>query len=241
MKHAWSTIHIPERSRKGDIKEVYIVNADDLGEFVQNHSINPDYEPVTMNPSMLLYLSNQALFIHQAMDQQSNLVIINEDERGEMSATGYQCTESRLEGTAYTGIGTAIVTRNPQGRLLMVQRGPRAKSHTGLWEFPGGALDLGEQVKAAAMREVLEEAGYHVHDAQLFSIDEYHGDSHWVNFNFAGQSDGKQVADFEQEIGKVSDIDWFDPNNLPALTPLAQTTINCYRKHLKQGGIIDGL
>lgn len=43
--------------------------------------------------------------------------------------------------------------------LLLVRRDPRQRFMGGFWVFPGGALDAGEQHRAAAVRELREEAG----------------------------------------------------------------------------------
>jgi 8-oxo-dGTP pyrophosphatase MutT (NUDIX family) len=43
--------------------------------------------------------------------------------------------------------------------LLLVQRGPTQRVMASFWVFPGGAVDEGEQPRAAAVRELGEEAG----------------------------------------------------------------------------------
>jgi 8-oxo-dGTP pyrophosphatase MutT (NUDIX family) len=43
--------------------------------------------------------------------------------------------------------------------VLMVRRNPAARFMGGAWVFPGGALDAGEDHRAAALREVREETG----------------------------------------------------------------------------------
>lgn len=45
-----------------------------------------------------------------------------------------------------------------QGRVLLAQR-PEGKSMAGLWEFPGGKVDEGENPEFALMRELKEELG----------------------------------------------------------------------------------
>jgi ADP-ribose pyrophosphatase YjhB (NUDIX family) len=61
----------------------------------------------------------------------------------------------RYPGAPLVGVGVAIY--NEQGDLLLVQRGrPPGK---GTWGLPGGLLDLGEKVAAAARREIREELG----------------------------------------------------------------------------------
>lgn len=57
-----------------------------------------------------------------------------------------------------------ILLREPAGatgpaELLLVQRNPQARFMGGFWVFPGGALNAGEEHRAAAVRELAEEAG----------------------------------------------------------------------------------
>jgi 8-oxo-dGTP diphosphatase len=52
------------------------------------------------------------------------------------------------------------------GRVLIQQR-PPGKNMSGLWEFPGGKVDLGETPEAALVRELSEELGIDVETACL--------------------------------------------------------------------------
>lgn len=45
-----------------------------------------------------------------------------------------------------------------QGRVLLAER-PAGKSMAGLWEFPGGKVDVGETPEHALVRELNEELG----------------------------------------------------------------------------------
>jgi len=52
------------------------------------------------------------------------------------------------------GVGVAIVD---SGKVVLVKRG--AEPALGKWSFPGGAVELGEAVRDAAVREAKEECG----------------------------------------------------------------------------------
>ena len=52
----------------------------------------------------------------------------------------------------------AAALSDAQGRWLLHCR-PAGKDHAGLWEFPGGKVEVGESPRAALVRELEEEAG----------------------------------------------------------------------------------
>lgn len=52
----------------------------------------------------------------------------------------------------------AAALSDGEGRWLMHRR-PSNKQHGGLWEFPGGKVEVGESPRAALAREMEEESG----------------------------------------------------------------------------------
>jgi 8-oxo-dGTP diphosphatase len=60
----------------------------------------------------------------------------------------------------------AVALIDPDGRVLIAQR-PPGKAMAGLWEFPGGKIELGETPEMALIRELHEELGITVKAACL--------------------------------------------------------------------------
>lgn len=66
-----------------------------------------------------------------------------------------------VQGEKLLGVaGKAIIRRN--GKILLLQRSITDGFNPGLWEFPGGKLNFGENLIEALKREVLEEVGLFV-------------------------------------------------------------------------------
>ena len=59
-------------------------------------------------------------------------------------------------------IGVAILVLNEKDEVLLETR-----SDNGKYSFPGGALNMGEKVKAGAIRETFEETGIHFKEDEI--------------------------------------------------------------------------
>ena len=62
-------------------------------------------------------------------------------------------------------VAAAALVRS-DGRLLLAQR-PMGKPMAGLWEFPGGKVEAGETPQGALVRELKEELGVVVAEADM--------------------------------------------------------------------------
>jgi len=63
----------------------------------------------------------------------------------------------------------AAVMINGQGQILLTER-PAGKSLAGLWEFPGGKIEPGEQPMQCLIRELAEEIGVTVAAADIMPL-----------------------------------------------------------------------
>ena len=112
------------------------------------------------------------------------------------------------------------------GRILVAKR-PEGKSMAGLWEFPGGKVEVGESPEAALVRELGEELGIEVCESCLYPLtfaSHAYEDFHLIMPLFACR---KWEGIAKPREGQ--DIRWIYPNALsglsmpPADGPLVQT------------------
>jgi 8-oxo-dGTP diphosphatase len=75
------------------------------------------------------------------------------------------------EPRQHTEVAVGILIRD-DGALLLSSR-PEGKPYAGYWEFPGGKLEAGETVAQALRRELIEELGVTIGDAEVWKVTEH--------------------------------------------------------------------
>lgn len=123
------------------------------------------------------------------------------------------------------------VVRDDDGRILLTQRAKHVHQG-GLWEFPGGKLDPGESVFQALQRELQEEVGIDVLDAQpLIKINHQYPDlavllDVWQVKRFSGLASALEGQAMQWVTPQqLSEFD-FPAANLPIIT--ASRLPDCY-------------
>ena len=109
-----------------------------------------------------------------------NLILsLNEEQLLELSAKygGYpvlfrMALDDRISHIPFIQTGAAIIIRNEKGQILLQERTDRNR-----WGLPGGCQDLGEDLRATAVREAYEETGIKLDPNNIELIDTLSGES----------------------------------------------------------------
>lgn len=133
-------------------------------------------------------------------------------------------------GVDYIGVGVGALIVDPQGRLFLARRGPKAKNERGLWEFPGGAVEFNERLADALKREMREEFGIEIEVGQLLDVVDHilpQESQHWVSPSYICHILSGEPAIREPE--KCSAIAWYLPQEVPTdLTEVTRQNLEHY-------------
>ena len=110
------------------------------------------------------------------------------------------------------GVGAVIID---QGRVLLIKRG--SPPLLGEWSLPGGVVELGETLRAAAEREALEETGLIVKAGEVVEVldrivpgKEGRPQYHYVLIDFLCTVHGGELC----AGGDAADVRWARENEL---------------------------
>ena len=124
-----------------------------------------------------------------------------------------------------TEVAAAVIER-PDGAFLLAQR-PEGKPYAGYWEFPGGKIEPGEEVRSALARELKEELGIDVLEAAPW-ITRVYAYTHatvrlhfWRVTRWDGEPQRLEDQDIKWQRVEAPDVSPMLPANAPVLAALA--------------------
>lgn len=178
-----------------------------------------------------------------------NLVLqLSEKELLELSAKygGYpvlfrMALDDRISHIPFIQTGAAIIIRNGNGEILLQERTDRNK-----WGLPGGCQELGEDLRATAVREAYEETGILLDPNNIELIDTLSGESRknsYPNGDIVYNNTSLYLADISMSDAsnlkgdsETKRLKFFNPYEVPENlidADLIETYINYLnRKHL---------
>lgn len=141
-------------------------------------------------------------------------------------------------GVDYIGVGVGAVIVDDAGRLFLARRGPLAKNERGLWEFPGGAVELNETLAGALRREMYEEYSVEIAVGELLDVIDHilpDEGQHWVSPTYVCRiTAGTPVI---REPRKCAAIGWFAIDEVPdELTLISRANLKHYRARIARTG-----
>lgn len=124
------------------------------------------------------------------------------------------------------GVGLAILR---DGKLLLCRR--MKAPEAGHWNIVGGKVDHMEPAELAARREAEEETGLTIGTIRYLGLTEQRIEAdrqHWVSLLYVSEDTTGEPQLTEPD--KLSDIGWFDLNDLPQpLSVFTQTVLTYLR------------
>ena len=132
-----------------------------------------------------------------------------------------------------------VVVTDDAGRILLICR-----TDNGNWAVPGGAIDLGESMSDAAVRETREETGIDCEITGLVGI--FTDPRHVIHYTsndevrqeFSIVLTGRAVGGQPTPSNETSDMRWIEPKRLPEL-PIDRSMrlrLSAYERYLASGG-----
>jgi len=102
------------------------------------------------------------------------------------------------------------IIKNAKDKILVIRRSKYSSTRIGMWEFPGGKLDAGQDLSHAQEREVLEETGLTILttsrtsfvDGEILTQGKYAGLPYVIIFGQAKLVGGKVMLSKENDAYK---------------------------------------
>lgn len=125
------------------------------------------------------------------------------------------------KGLDYPGVAVVYLCHDGQGHILLNKRSQHCRDEHGTWDPGGGGLEFGATVIETLHREIKEEYGTSVLEAEFLDFRDVHRQhsscpTHWIALDFKVLVDRAAVINGEPD--KFEAVGWFTLDALP--TPL---------------------
>ena len=133
-------------------------------------------------------------------------------------------------------VAVAGVVVNGEGKVLLVKN-----RYRNIWEYPGGQVEVGENLMEALQREIREESGIEVEVGELFCVAS--NTAKYPGYNGVKEVPTKLMLDFicrpvggqESTSDETSAVGWFTPQEAAAMIA-APAMITRYQAYLEYDG-----
>ncbi len=122
-------------------------------------------------------------------------------------------------GVDFIGVTVCFVVHDGKGNILLQKRSKNTRDEQGKWDIGGGAVEFGETMDQAVVREVEEELCVKPKKVEFMRAFEAHRDNngtptHWIALSHAVEVDPARVKIGEPD--RIDEIGWFSSANLPS-------------------------
>jgi 8-oxo-dGTP diphosphatase len=139
-------------------------------------------------------------------------------------------------GVDYIGVGVGAIILDEADNVFLAKRGTKAQNERGLWEFPGGAVEFGEMLRDALIREIREEYGITISVGELLTVTDHilpAEKQHWVSPSYICRVAEGTPMILEPE--KCAEIGWFSLDQIPeGLTQVTRHDLELYREYVNK-------
>ncbi len=126
------------------------------------------------------------------------------------------------------GVGAFILDKD--NRLLLMRRGPKARTEQGYWALPGGKVDPGETPEETTIRETLEETGLSIRiekELAFYNCSFPEETPRWMTHVYLARATGGEAKIMEPD--KCDALEWYSLDALPApIARMSQPAIDRY-------------
>lgn len=127
---------------------------------------------------------------------------------------------------------SAVIVINKNKEILVLKRAPDARSFGGYWNFPGGAVESGETIETAAVRELKEEAGIDVNESDLIYFEVSSLSKLMVHYFMTNKFENEVEINWESTDFKWVSIDEIRKMRFIPLTPNMLNDVEYYMESI---------